>query len=47
MDRVLPPILEIYVVWHPRDAEGKDLSWRPSLKHFRGTPYAGLVGGRG
>ncbi len=44
MGRVLPPILELYVVWHPGDIEGTRIAeWL--LKHFRGTPYAGLVGG--
>ena len=43
-DAVLPPVLEIYVVWHPDDTEGGRLAeWL--LEHFRGTPYAGLVGG--
>ena len=41
---MLPPVLEIYVVWHPDDTEGGRLAeWL--LAHFRGTPYAGLVGG--
>lgn len=41
---VLPPILDIYVVWHPDDTEGEVvMGWL--LDHFQGTPYGGLVGG--
>ena len=41
---VLPPILDIYVVWHPDDTEGRTIAgWL--LDHFHGTPYVGLVGG--
>ena len=41
---VLPPILEVYVVWHPDDHEGAQIAaWL--LDHFRGVPYSGLVGG--
>lgn len=41
---VLPPILEVYVVWHPDDQEGAQIAaWL--LEHFRGAPYSGLVGG--
>lgn len=41
---MLPPILEIYVVWHPEDRQGSQLAkWL--LEHFRGTPYTGLIGG--
>lgn len=41
---MLPPILDIYVVWHPRDTEGRRIAgWL--LDHFHGTPYVGLVGG--
>ncbi len=41
---MLPPILEIYVVWHPDDREGQRIS-RWLLEHFHGTPYQGLIGG--
>ena len=41
---VLPPILEIYVVWYPDDQEGTQIAAR-LLEHFRGAPYSGLVGG--
>ena len=41
---MLPPILEIYVVWHPEDRQGSQIAkWL--LEHFRGTPYTGLIGG--
>lgn len=41
---MLPPILEIYVVWHPEDHQGSQIAkWL--LGHFRGTPYTGLIGG--
>ncbi len=41
---MLPPILDIYVVWHPGDTEGRRIAgWL--LDHFHGTPYVGLVGG--
>jgi hypothetical protein len=39
-----PPILEIYVVWHPEDELGAIVSeWL--LTHFHGPAYAGLAGG--
>ena len=41
---MLPPILDIYVVWHPKDTEGQCIAgWL--LDHFHGTPYIGLIGG--
>ncbi len=41
---MLPPILEVYVVWHPEDRKGEQVAaWL--LGHFRGSPYSGLVGG--
>ena len=41
---MLPPILEIYVLWHPDDSEGERIAdWL--LDHFHGTPYVGLIGG--
>lgn len=41
---MLPPILEIYVVWHPRDAQGAQVA-DGLLNHFRGTTFSGLIGG--
>ena len=41
---MLPPILDIYVVWHPDDTEGQTIAgWL--LDHFHGNRYIGLVGG--
>ena len=40
----MPPLLEIYVLWHPGDTEGALIAdWL--LDHFHGTPYSGLIGG--
>jgi hypothetical protein len=41
---MLPPILEIYVVWHPGDSAGHRIA-DLLLEHFRGTGYSGLIGG--
>lgn len=41
---MLPPILEIYVVWHPGDAAGERIT-DTLLAHFRGTAFSGLIGG--
>lgn len=41
---MLPPILEIYVVWHPGDPAGERII-DTLLTHFRGTPFSGLIGG--
>jgi hypothetical protein len=41
---MLPPVLEIYVVWHPRDIEGKAAA-EQILGHFHGTTFSGLIGG--
>ena len=41
---MLPPVLEIYVVWHPRDGEGEAIA-REIVEHFHGTPFTGLIGG--
>ena len=40
----VPPILELFVVWHPDDAEGELVSNR-LLDHFHGATFSGLVGG--
>lgn len=34
--RMLPPVLEIYVVWHPEDTAGASIS-QEFLDHFHGT----------
>lgn len=41
---LLPPILEIFVLWHPDDRLGQWLAGTLS-EHFHGTPFAGLAGG--
>ncbi|MDQ1441711.1 MAG: hypothetical protein QOG97_1939 [Acidimicrobiaceae bacterium] len=41
---MLPPILEIYVVWHPNDTPGSSVA-EALLEHFRGNAYSGLIGG--
>lgn len=41
---MLPPILEIYVVWHPGDSRGQGIL-DTLLAHFRGTAFSGLIGG--
>lgn len=41
---MLPPLLEIYVVWHPKDKDGAGLANR-LIDHFHGTAFSGLVGG--
>lgn len=41
---MLPPVLEIYVVWHPEDAGGADAAGE-IVRHFHGTSYLGLIGG--
>lgn len=41
---MLPPILEIYVVWHPADGEGEGIA-KALIEHFHGTAFSGLIGG--
>jgi len=41
---VLPPVLEIYVVWHPRDTAGASIA-EEFVEHFHGTSFTGLIGG--
>jgi len=41
---MLPPVLEIYVVWHPGDAAGRQIC-DEFLEHFHGTAFSGLIGG--
>jgi hypothetical protein len=41
---VLPPILEVFVVSHPGDAEGGAVA-QVLLERFRGNAYSGLIGG--
>jgi hypothetical protein len=41
---MLPPVAEVYVVWHPDDRAGGDVAGR-LIDHFHGTPFTGLIGG--
>lgn len=41
---MLPPVLEIFVVWHPDDAGGAGVA-EQIIKHFRGASFSGVVGG--
>ncbi len=41
---MLPPVLEIYVVWHPADEAGKDVA-ELLIDHFHGDAFSGLIGG--
>lgn len=41
---LLPPILEVFVVWHPDDEPGQFVS-RNLIDHFHGTAFSGLAGG--
>lgn len=41
---MLPPLLEIYVIWHPEDEVGATVADRV-IDHFHGTAFSGLVGG--
>lgn len=41
---LIPPILEIFVLWHPDDTTGEQIA-EALLEHFHGTAFAGLVGG--
>jgi hypothetical protein len=41
---MLPPVLEIYVVWHPDDRAGARAA-QQLVGHFHGTQFTGLIGG--
>lgn len=41
---MLPPVLEIYVIWHPDDEEAEKLALE-FIEHFRGTSFSGIIGG--
>lgn len=41
---LIPPILEVFVLWHPEDAAGRRVA-DTLLEHFHGTAFDGLVGG--
>lgn len=41
---MLPPVLEIHVVWHPGDTAGTEMA-KEFVEHFHGTVFSGLIGG--
>ena len=41
---MLPPVLEIYVVWHPGDAAGAEVA-QSLIDHFHGGVFTGLIAG--
>ena len=41
---MIPPILEIFVVWHPQDADGRAVA-EQFVEHFHGSAFSGLIGG--
>jgi hypothetical protein len=41
---LLPPVLEVYVVWHPADTDGCPIA-AEIIQHFHGTTFTGLIGG--
>jgi hypothetical protein len=43
---MLPPVLEIYAVWHPDDGPegGREIA-KELVNHFHGTLFSGLIGG--
>ena len=41
---MLPPVLELYVVWHPGDSKGSEIA-EEFFEHFHGSSFTGLIGG--
>lgn len=41
---MLPPVLEIFVIWHPGDVHGKVIA-NEFIAHFRGASFSGVIGG--
>lgn len=41
---LLPPVLELFVVWHPADGVGERIAGN-LLDHFHGPTFSGLIGG--
>lgn len=39
---MLPPVLEVYVVWHPKDLKGAEIA-EEFVEHFHGNIYTGLI----
>jgi len=42
---MLPPVLEIYIVWHPRDNRQALPLAQALLDHYHGNAFSGLIGG--
>lgn len=42
---MLPPVLEIHVVWHPADDEKARPIAEAMIDHFHGDQFSGLIGG--
>ncbi|UPT64478.1 MAG: hypothetical protein M0D54_08190 [Hyphomonadaceae bacterium JAD_PAG50586_4] len=42
--KMLPPILEFYVVWHPADTAAAPIA-HEFVEHFHGKAFTGLIGG--
>ncbi len=40
---MLPPVLELYVVWHPDDRKGAKVA-NEFFEHFHGSAFTGLIG---
>ncbi|WP_420722483.1 hypothetical protein [Hwanghaeella sp. LZ110] len=41
---MLPPVIELYVLWHPGDGEGENVA-NMLIEHFRGPCFSGVIGG--
>lgn len=41
---MIPPVSEIYVVWHPQDTAGREAAGQ-IFDHYHGTVFTGLLGG--
>lgn len=41
---MLPPVLEIFVIWHPEDPDGQSIA-EELVAHFRSVSFSGVVGG--
>lgn len=41
---LIPPILEVFVLWHPDDSDGARIAGE-IFDHFHGTTFSGLIGG--
>ena len=39
---MLPPVVEIYIVWHPEDERGMEIA-KEFVEHFKGTVFTGLI----